>query len=543
MTGLVEDLLLLARLDAGRPLERAEVDLTRLALDAVGDARVVGPDHRWQLDLPDEPVAVTGDEPRLHQVLTNLLANARRHTPPGTTVTVGRLPHRRPTSLLTVADDGPGSPRTCVGARLRAVRPRRLLAHPRLRQHRPRPVDRRTPSWPPTAARLRGLPPRRHDVHGVAAGGQAAAWRGPDCHDPAPPAGGRATDARHGRRIGRSRERASGFPEACRHGQNREPADRARDRVAHPGRPVAPMPVAAEPRTTVSPHNGESPARERTGMSTQTTAPPSRPPPGSPRRGPARAGPGRPVGAPGAPRLLRPPPSSTCGAWARPGGPTRSTRPPRRPARRAGRRCSSALRRRQRDHRRQDAGVAVGDGPVGADLRAEQLEHPRPAGADGRRVRRAAVRDRHARRTGRRRGPDRRGGARAHPGRGADVPLQQPRRAAGAAARRRGVRDRAARPSTSRRSTRCAGSCWPARWSASRFLDQDAAGLPGAAGVRGRSTCSPRRRRLAAAAPPPAGRGRRDAGRRRLVGRGRRALARVEPGPTSAARRTTASWS
>ena len=74
------------------PLARDEVDLTRLVLEAVGDARVVGPDHRWQLDLPDEPVTVTGDEQRLHQVLTNLLNNARRHTPPGTTVTVGVRP-------------------------------------------------------------------------------------------------------------------------------------------------------------------------------------------------------------------------------------------------------------------------------------------------------------------------------------------------------------------------------------------------------------------------------------------------------------------
>ena len=88
MTTLVEDLLLLARLDAGRPLERADVDLTRLVLDAVSDAHAAGPDHRWQLDLPDEPVTVPGDASRLTQVLTNLLANARTHTPPGTTVTV-----------------------------------------------------------------------------------------------------------------------------------------------------------------------------------------------------------------------------------------------------------------------------------------------------------------------------------------------------------------------------------------------------------------------------------------------------------------------
>ena len=109
MSGLVEDLLLLARLDAGRPLARDEVDLTRLALEAVGDARVVGPAHRWRLDLPDEPVLAPGDEMRLHQVLTNLLNNARRHTPAGTSVTVG-VRQDGAEVVLTGEDDGPGLP-------------------------------------------------------------------------------------------------------------------------------------------------------------------------------------------------------------------------------------------------------------------------------------------------------------------------------------------------------------------------------------------------------------------------------------------------
>ncbi|MGZ4461093.1 MAG: sensor histidine kinase [Nocardioidaceae bacterium] len=107
MSSLVDDLLLLARLDAGRPLERAEVDLTRLVLEAVSDAQVVGPDHKWQLDLPDEPVSVTGDELRLHQALTNLLNNARRHTPPGTTVKVS-VAEEGTRTVLRVHDDGPG---------------------------------------------------------------------------------------------------------------------------------------------------------------------------------------------------------------------------------------------------------------------------------------------------------------------------------------------------------------------------------------------------------------------------------------------------
>jgi two-component system, OmpR family, sensor kinase len=111
MSTLVDDLLLLARLDAGRPLESAPVDLTRLAIDAASDARVAGPGHRWQLELPDGPVVVRGDEQRLHQVLANLLSNARTHTPPGSTVTValGSSPSGG-TAELSVTDDGPGIP-------------------------------------------------------------------------------------------------------------------------------------------------------------------------------------------------------------------------------------------------------------------------------------------------------------------------------------------------------------------------------------------------------------------------------------------------
>ncbi|WP_396932359.1 sensor histidine kinase [Mycolicibacterium sp.] len=109
MTHLVEDLLLLARLDSGRPLEREPVDLSRLSADVASDAHIAGPDHEWNLDVPSDPLYVTGDDARLHQVVANLLANARTHTPPGTSVTLSL--HAEPdAAVLRVVDDGPGIP-------------------------------------------------------------------------------------------------------------------------------------------------------------------------------------------------------------------------------------------------------------------------------------------------------------------------------------------------------------------------------------------------------------------------------------------------
>jgi two-component system OmpR family sensor kinase len=103
---LVDDLLLLARLDQGRPLEREPVDLTNLATDAVEDARVVAADHVVSFE-GDGPVVVLGDAHRLRQVLGNLIANACTHTPAGTLVTV-RVASTGDEAILEVADRGPG---------------------------------------------------------------------------------------------------------------------------------------------------------------------------------------------------------------------------------------------------------------------------------------------------------------------------------------------------------------------------------------------------------------------------------------------------
>lgn len=109
MTKLVEDLLLLARLDADAPVEMGSVDIVAAVLNAVSDARAAGADHTWQLNLPAEGFEVRANADRLHQVIVNLLANARTHTPPGTTVTT-TVGIRDGMACLVVADDGPGIP-------------------------------------------------------------------------------------------------------------------------------------------------------------------------------------------------------------------------------------------------------------------------------------------------------------------------------------------------------------------------------------------------------------------------------------------------
>jgi two-component system OmpR family sensor kinase len=110
MSKLVDELLLLARLDQGRPLDVGPVDLAALASDAVADAQTVAPDRPIRLER-DGPIAVQGDDARLRQVAANLLSNALEHTPPGTAVRV-RVASNDGEAILEVADEGPGlSPR------------------------------------------------------------------------------------------------------------------------------------------------------------------------------------------------------------------------------------------------------------------------------------------------------------------------------------------------------------------------------------------------------------------------------------------------
>ncbi|MCV7300757.1 HAMP domain-containing histidine kinase [Mycobacterium barrassiae] len=110
MSSLVADLLLLARLDEGHDLEMTRVNLTDVVTDAVNDARVAAPSHRWQIDVPDRAVWVSGDRARLHQMLAVFMSNARVHTPEGTTVTTAVATGRCDDAYVevSVSDDGPG---------------------------------------------------------------------------------------------------------------------------------------------------------------------------------------------------------------------------------------------------------------------------------------------------------------------------------------------------------------------------------------------------------------------------------------------------
>ena len=107
MSSLVEDLLLLARLDQARELDFEPVDLNTLIVEVVASAKAAGPDHLIELNLPPEELFVLGDSRRIHQVVANLLANARTHTPLGTKINVTAR-QTLAEVIIEVADNGPG---------------------------------------------------------------------------------------------------------------------------------------------------------------------------------------------------------------------------------------------------------------------------------------------------------------------------------------------------------------------------------------------------------------------------------------------------
>ena len=171
MGSLVEDLLLLARLDEGRPLEREEVELVGVAAEAVQTASTVGP--AWPVRLvARQPVEIVGDRMRIRQVLDNLLANVRTHCPEGTTCVV-TVDQEGADAVISVEDDGPGLEPRGRRPGLRAVLPSRL------RRDRAGSGDRASafPSWRrsrrPTAA-----PSPRRPAPGVAPCSRCACpWR------------------------------------------------------------------------------------------------------------------------------------------------------------------------------------------------------------------------------------------------------------------------------------------------------------------------------------------------------------------------------
>ena len=139
MSLLVDDLLLLARLDEGRPLEQTPVELADVVCEAVDAARVV--DDQRPIDVDVEPATVIGDRDRLRQLIDNLFANVRAHTPRGRPSPSG-CSASDGMAQLSVSDSGPGLTERGGGPGLRALLPSRQLAHPRERRRRARTLDR-----------------------------------------------------------------------------------------------------------------------------------------------------------------------------------------------------------------------------------------------------------------------------------------------------------------------------------------------------------------------------------------------------------------
>jgi two-component system OmpR family sensor kinase len=107
MGSLVEDLLLLARLDQAREMEHLPVDIAQVTRDAVASARVAGADHPISLTGDLDELYTLGDHHRIHQVVANLLANARTHTPAGTEIAVS-IAEGADGVRIAVSDTGPG---------------------------------------------------------------------------------------------------------------------------------------------------------------------------------------------------------------------------------------------------------------------------------------------------------------------------------------------------------------------------------------------------------------------------------------------------
>ena len=155
MDRLVTDLLTLARLDEGLAMDMAPAELVSIVSESVRTATAVGPE--WPVRFwAARPVEVSGDKDRLRQVIDNLLANVRAHTPEGTVTTV-RVDQTGDHAEIEVRDAGPGMPTEDARARLRALLPGGPRPLPRQRRQRPRPLHRRRHRRGPRRHGLREL--------------------------------------------------------------------------------------------------------------------------------------------------------------------------------------------------------------------------------------------------------------------------------------------------------------------------------------------------------------------------------------------------